>query len=604
MPQEYLSNSEQLDQTITSLSIELTTIDAHDANTDSRVYCNVVFKDGSLLFAPLNFELDTPNDDRERGQTDFYPLPIPDGFQKRIVEIDELYIRKSGSDGWLLGSALLFANDVELPVIGNSQINQFLDNDDAVLNIRDWSTRSICAPSSTDANAPLVCAPYRIGGPVLGQISENSANVLYRVDREGDYKLRVFEAASGQVVFEQVNTLSPTTTFHIPSLQANTHYTFSFFYINSDQDIPLPEGDGEFRTFPPESIGVKFSLAFGSCSRNSYEVTQNVWMGIRNLAPDPSIDPLVNGGNEVRTFIHLGDTFYFYDDITDEEPENLPTILAANLSQRKQPGFLEMAGRIPCIGVWDDHDFREDNGDSKGYEMKGESLKGFLDYWGNNTLSQDEFGLTTLFTYGNIDIYLMDGRFLRDKDSDICFTREQLDQIVRMITRRGRRAGRLVILASGSTWNHTNDSGDAYGHDRYEEEREAFYSRLNRLIGNQIRGLIFLSGDIHINEIFEIQLARELDEASNVAPEFVSSPLGYNSSLDRSANAIKNERKWSIPSKGSNAKRGFATLEIDTTNPEPEENWTIRVNYHDANSTSTTPYHSKEYTLKAGQFIF
>ncbi|MFQ5960405.1 MAG: alkaline phosphatase D family protein, partial [Candidatus Methylomirabilales bacterium] len=287
----------------------------------------------------------------------------------------------------------------------------------------------------------------------------------------------------------------------------------------------------------------------------------------------------------------------------------------ANISARKHPRFLEMARGIPCCAVWDDHDFRKNDSDSTNFAAKGESLAGFLDYWGNNLLVQPgaNFGLTTLITYGNVDIYLMDGRFVRDKDSGDCFTQAQVKQIVATITQRGTTTDRLVILASGSTWNHTQTEsigpfglipgGEAYGNSKYEAERELFYNELNGLVGNQIKGLVFLSGDIHINEIYEIVLASGSGGSNKVAPEFVSSPLGDNSSLKK-AQPIEGERKWSVPSEGTNARRGFATLDIDTTSAVPEGRWTIQVNYHDANASVTTPYASKEYTLSSGQFVF
>jgi len=606
MPQEFLDDPVLLDQPITSLSIQIHTVDAKNAETDDKVYCNVVFKDGSLL-KPENFRLDTSgHNDFERGATDTYHLPIPEGLDRKIAEIDEFYIRKSGSNGWLLGSALLFANLFELPVIGNSQINQFLDDDEEVLFLRDWSTRSLCSSSDVPAKYPLLCPQYRIAGPVLGQVSDTSANVLYRVDQEGKYRLTILEAASNQVVFDEVQTLSPTATFCVTRLQPNTHYKISFFHVYNNQGILVPDGGGEFRTFPAEDSGVNFSFAFASCSSNQKNVAQSAWIGIKNLGADPSVDPVKDPSNGVRFFIHLGDTFYFYDDVTDEEPKNLRTVLAANLSQRRHPRFLEMARAIPCCAVWDDHDFRKNDEQSTNYPAKADSLKGFLDYWGNNTLNRAAYGLTTLLSYGNVDIYLLDGRFRRDKDSGICFTQGQLNYIVALITRRGTTTDRLVIIASGSTWNHTNTDGDeeAYGNDSYEAEREDFYEQLNDRIGNQIKGLVFLSGDIHINEIYEIVLASGSRGSSKVAPEFVSSPLGNNTSLCGSANDVTGERKWSVPSSGDRARRGFATLEIDTTATVPDGGWTIKVRYYDENASVTTPYYVKEYSLSGGQFVF
>lgn len=50
--------------------------------------------------------------------------------------------------------------------------------------LRDWSTESLCVAPATGAQDPLPRSGYRILGPVVGQVSDNSAIVLYRVDRE------------------------------------------------------------------------------------------------------------------------------------------------------------------------------------------------------------------------------------------------------------------------------------------------------------------------------------------------------------------------------------------------------------------------------------
>ncbi len=605
MFQRYLTDPELLAQPIDSLSIELRTGDAPHAGTDDPVYCNVGFADGSLLFAPENFALDTQgHDDRERGQTDTYPLPIPAGLGKKVSEIAELTLRKAGRDGWQLGSALLFANGFEQPVIGNSQVNQFLDNDRAVLGIRDWSTGSICGANDLPAQAPLVGVGYRTAGPVLGQISDTTANVLYRVDREGRYRLRVHEVASEQQVWSEVQTLSPAARFRVTGLLPDTHYAFRFFRVANGEEIPRLEDGGEFRTHPADGSGVRFSFAFGSCSRSDRDAAQTSWTGIRNLAADPAGEQ--TGG--IRWFVHLGDTFYFYDDVLGQEPESLASVRAAHLSQRRHPGFLAMARRVPSVAVWDDHDFRLGNAQSTNYPARLDSLTGFLEYWGNDPIDRTAFGLTTRMGYGNVDLYLLDGRYHRDRKRGICFTRAQLDHVVETIAERGavQRAGgggRLVIVASGSTWNHTWKKGEAYGHGDYNQERERFFHRLAELLGSAIQGLVFLSGDIHRNEIYQIVLAAGLPgREKRLAPEFVSSPLGNNSKLTASAKPLEGERRWSVPSKGPHARRGFATLDLDTTNPRPEDNWTIVVNYHDAHAPTTAPYHSQRYTLSGGQF--
>ena len=86
--------------------------------------------------------------------------------------------------------------------------------------------------------------------------------------------------------------------------------------------------------------------------------------------------------------------------------------------------------------------------------------------------------------------------------------------------------GRVVVLATGSSWNHTlRGDGLRYGDDVYESEREDLYTRLRQRMGRQINGLILLSGDEHRNEIYH-----DLGD-SRIAPEFIASPLTDNTDL-------------------------------------------------------------------------
>jgi hypothetical protein len=99
---------------------------------------------------------------------------------------------------------------------------------------------------------------------VLGQLSDTTANVLYRVDREGRYTLTVEDVASGLPVWSELQYLSPTARFSITGLLPDTHYRFRLARLSSGEGLPLPEGGGEFRTFPPAGSGVRFRFAFGS----------------------------------------------------------------------------------------------------------------------------------------------------------------------------------------------------------------------------------------------------------------------------------------------------------------------------------------------------
>ena len=121
---------------------------------------------------------------------------------------------------------------------------------------------------------------------------------------------------------------------------------------------------------------------------------------------------------------------------------------------------------------------------------------------------------------------------------------------------------------------------------------------------------IWLEHRVDARQVGMLQPAADLDggrrrqsQFLKFAPEFVSSPMGHNGSL-KEAYDLVGERKVSFPSKGDDGRKGFAVLEIDSTHPSPDGNWTLRAKYYDANAAVTTPYHTRDYVLREGQFVF
>lgn len=593
----YIDDAATLSEEITSLDLEVATVDAGNAESSTpRLFVNVVFTDGTRLYEPFNHRIQATFPTAllpPGGEAKTFSLPLPPNINRTLGEIAELFLRKPGSDGWLMESAKLFANDEALPVIGNEHANQFLDNNDDVLELREWSTASLCVAPVIEEKHPLPRSGYRTLGPVLGQASENEAVVLYRVDREGAYHFRATDAVTGAVVLDQETEFEPTGRFELSGLQAERSYDFELSFVRAGVETPVPDGAGSLQTYPADGTPGTFSFAFGSCANPDETVAQGAWTGIRSLAmsPPPGIEP-------VRLFVHLGDTFYFYDNMTDETVANKESMHAAHVSQRRHIEFLDMAEVVPSCAVWDDHDFARNNSDSTDISstLKLEAKDTWLEYWGNNQpiSSAKELGISTRISHGLVDIYLLDGRFNRDKDAGVCFGEDLIEELLRSIRIRGASAPRAVVLATGSSWNHMlKDSAEKYGHENYDEEREDLYSQLSVFMGEHINGLILLSGETHINEIYHVELGN-----GKMAPEFSSSPLTRNTPLE-DARDLEDERVASFGTSGDEGKRGFATLTIDTT--DPDGNWSAIVRYYQ--EAAGAQHQSRSYTVSNGEFV-
>lgn len=613
---DYIDNSNTLSELINTLQLKISTIDAGDAASDDILGVNVVFSDGTRLYEPKNFMIyridpitgniigDLPG----KGQERTYDLFVPHNQLVRTLgEITEVFIRKDGSNGWLVGSVLLYANGHERPLIGNSNVNQFLDDDDAVLLLKDWSTGSFCVAPATSAEYPLPRSGYRILGPVIGQVSDTSAVVLYRVDREGRYQFSAIDSSTGFTVHDQTTSSNSTHRFilggplGLAPLKPDTRYEFDLKFVTpgTGVPVPVPGAAGSLTTYPPDDYKGFFTFAFGSCANPREQAAQGSWMAIRSLAQSLSSGP--------RLFIHLGDTFYFYDDMTEEAPANPESMEAAHVSMRRHLEFLDMAREVPCCGIWDDHDWAGCNTNSTALDhtLRNGAVFTWDKYWGNRRFlggEPDLRGISTRISYGAVDIYLLDGRIRRNSHEGVCFGRDNIDFILHMIDERGGpQTPRAVVLATGSNWNHhpTTD-GEDYGSSTYHDEREYFFTELANRMGSKINGLILLSGDNHVNEIFHVELGKDQNGKSRRAPEFVSSPLTLNSDLINNPNAIEGERVASFPSGGENGKRGFTTLTIETH--AEHLRWSASVKYFQE-QPQLLPYASHLYFVDDGEFM-
>ena len=140
--------------------------------------------------------------------------------------------------------------------------------------LRDWSTSSFCIAPASNAQDPLPRSGYRVLGPVIGQVSDNSAIVLYRVDREGYYRFRAVDTITGLLVHDEIQKKGPTCRFNITGLLSNRRYEFNLRFLCGGSETPVPNASGSLLTYPPEGIHGRFTFAFGSCVKSNKQVAQ------------------------------------------------------------------------------------------------------------------------------------------------------------------------------------------------------------------------------------------------------------------------------------------------------------------------------------------
>ncbi|WP_300539073.1 alkaline phosphatase D family protein, partial [Sphingosinicella sp.] len=98
-------------------------------------------------------------------------------------------------------------------------------------------------------------------------------------------------------------------------------------------------------------------IAFGSCAHQ--DKPQPIWDKV------DAFDP--------QLFLFLGDNIY-------GDTRDMDVLRAKYAKLAAKPGFQRLRRKTPCLAIWDDHDYGE-NDAGREYPMKQESKDVFLDFW-------------------------------------------------------------------------------------------------------------------------------------------------------------------------------------------------------------------------------
>ncbi|MCA8972944.1 MAG: alkaline phosphatase D family protein, partial [Planctomycetes bacterium] len=147
----------------------------------------------------------------------------------------------------------------------------------------------------------------------------------------------------------------------------------------------------------------RFTFAFGSCSHQErFGEHQPIWNAIVKDQPD--------------CFFFIGDNIYLPSD-----PEAFPKTRDGVVQlyrerynhQRRTPELQPLLRSTYCFGIWDDHDYGPNNAD-RTWPWKDAALQVFREYFPGSYGLPDAPGCFQSFSWGDVDIFLLDDRTFRD----------------------------------------------------------------------------------------------------------------------------------------------------------------------------------------------
>ncbi len=257
----------------------------------------------------------------------------------------------------------------------------------------------------------------------------------------------------------------------------------STYYYRAVVEGRRPGPIARFVTAPPSDDPAKVSFCFSGDSRESYKPF-TIMDAVRAQRPD--------------FFLHLGDTIYADRGGSARQLEEFWAKYRANRDDAAtQRCFLETSWYV----VWDDHEV-EDNFEPDN-PLAPIGRRAFLDYWPIRRNSQEPERIYRSFRWGRAcELFLLDTRQYRDRERGTMLGAAQ---------KRWLFDG---LLSSSALFKFVATSVALYGggSDRWDGYPKERAELLRFIAANNIRGVVFLSADMHYAAVIKIPRPKGLKE--------------------------------------------------------------------------------------------
>lgn len=356
-------------------------------------------------------------------------------------------------------------------------------------------------------------------GPMLGYKGFREVAVWVQTDSAMEVALYYHAVGQAKNPLKKVMTAKAehanTLTFVADRLEVGTDYQYQL--KNVDGEL-LAKGEfstqelWQYRQNPPN-----FSFLIGSCT----------------YVNDPKYDrPGEPYGKSLEIFsamlekdaeamLWLGDNIY----LRPADWESRTGIYYRYTHFKSQAILQEFWKKYHHYALWDDHDYGPNDAD-RSFVNKALTLEAFKDFWANPNYGfyNKADCITGMFSYNDVDFFLLDNRSFRSPNDRKTGEREILgeEQLQWLIDALVSSRARFKIVAIGGQL--LNPAAVYENHATFAAEREKILRLLEQ---EHIENVVFLSGDRHKTE-----LTRWEGKSGLEIHDFTSSPLSstsYNS---------------------------------------------------------------------------
>ncbi|MBC7884389.1 MAG: alkaline phosphatase D family protein [Saprospiraceae bacterium] len=399
-------------------------------------------------------------------------------------------------------------------------------------------------------------------GPMLGPVTLRDVTLWVQTTTDASvyFTYRVKGSKNKYVKSETVQALKNdayTVQIHISGLTPGTTYEYKT-NIN-DKEVSRPyttefttQSQWQYRTDPPD-----FTFIAGSCfyiNDTSYDRPGNPYGGDYNV-----VNEMYKSRPDLMVW--LGDNIY----LREGDFESRSGIYYRHTHTRSLPELQPFLSSIPQYAIWDDHDYGSNDSDWT-YPLKNHSLDAFKDFWPSETYGAGGTdGVTNSFVWNDCQFFMLDDRWYRTANLNYGSILGEVQKYWLKETLLSSRATFKFIAVGGQ---FLSDFAGFENFANYKAEREEI---INFLDENNIKGVVFLTGDRHHSEITKLKTKK-----GNVFYDVTSSAITsttYDHSNEINSLRVKgsmvSERNFGVFSvKGNQDKRSLAVTFKNVTGKE------------------------------------
>ncbi|MGD1891958.1 MAG: alkaline phosphatase D family protein [Cyclobacteriaceae bacterium] len=246
---------------------------------------------------------------------------------------------------------------------------------------------------------------------------------------------------------------------------------------------------------PVDTTQTLTTIAFGSCNKTTEP--QPLWTEIIQQKPD--------------LWVWLGDNIY-------GDTSNMDAMREEYERQLQQPEYQRVITQVPVVGIWDDHDYGINDG-GKNFAQKAPSRDLMLEFLNvdKNLPVWNREGGYQAYTFGpaeqQVKVILLDTRYFRDTlvKSNTEDRRYELNLEGDLLGNEQWNWLQNELQSSEAQINIIGSSIQVIAEDHGFEKWANFPQSRQRLLDliaeSEAQGVVLLSGDRHIGEISQLELA-------------------------------------------------------------------------------------------------